>query len=59
MRAEFYFEIAPNDDTRQSDATTKLERLSRPPAPATIEVYAGNRHGSSVKDMLLQDARPT
>ncbi len=59
MKAQFYFAIAMNDDQRQPDAKSTLDRaFNAARLPAKIEVYQGCLHGWCVKDMPLQDGKP-
>jgi carboxymethylenebutenolidase len=59
MTAQYYFGIAANDDERQPDAKTKLDRAFHAAnLPAKIEVYEGMLHGWCVKDMPLQAGKP-
>ena len=56
IRAHYLFAIAENDDKKEPNAKTALQRaFDAAKLPAEIEVYAGTRHGWCPPDSAVYD----
>jgi carboxymethylenebutenolidase len=59
IKAQMYFAIASNDDTKQPDAKDKLkESFTAAKVSAEIQVYSDALHGWCVSDMPAREGKP-